>query len=128
MWCQTLCDLTEHECDTVSKRIPSGLTQWPWCYDESRRSNQWSIRATYKQWTNHLVASFPKTFRLQLSGFSTGQALVGLSSLWSYRLELNWKKEELRLDLNLQSTQTKIGSMSLLYIRVFRRLPLNSKF
>lgn len=37
MWCRTLCDLTEHECDTVSKRIPSGLTRWHRCCDESRR-------------------------------------------------------------------------------------------
>lgn len=32
-----VCDLTEHECDTVSKRITSGLNQWHWYYEKSRR-------------------------------------------------------------------------------------------
>lgn len=64
MWCRTLCDLTEHECD-ISKRIPSGLTRWHRC-DDDDDGGGWGgwgsvrahceLRATDIEWTNQLVA------------------------------------------------------------------------
>ncbi|TKS82621.1 Myocyte-specific enhancer factor 2D -like protein [Collichthys lucidus] len=73
---ELLCDLTEHECDTVNKRItpPMGLTQWHRCCDESRkkenaasvraRGEPQSIRATDMRWTDRLVALVPGRFGL----------------------------------------------------------------